>query len=308
MILYGYRKITSWRMKKLTLDIVWYFFIYAFLGWCTEVVYATSITGNFINRGFLNGPYCPIYGIGVIIVIYLLDPVKDNIAYMFFGSIFITSSIELVGGYVLEKIFHQKWWDYSDKPLNIGGYICLKFSLTWGLACLLVVDRIQPLVSLFVKLIPDTVGKILLVCFTFMFAIDLIETVKAILKLNKNLEVLDEIALKIRETSDNIGENLANRTITMVKKKDDLEESFEAKKEIFQERKENLAADFSEMREARQTAASYRAQILSDLRKSYKEHMKVNHFGQKRLMKAFPKLKSVNHKEALEKLKKNILN
>ncbi|HVI41432.1 MAG TPA: putative ABC transporter permease, partial [Anaerovoracaceae bacterium] len=118
------------------LNLTCYFIIYAFLGWCTEVVYAAAKTGQFVNRGFLNGPYCPIYGFGVLFVIYLLHPVIDNLLYIFLGSVLITSAIELAGGYILEEIFHQKWWDYSDMPLNIGGYICLFFSLMWGLACL----------------------------------------------------------------------------------------------------------------------------------------------------------------------------
>ena len=92
----------------MALNLLWYFIFYAFLGWCTEVVYAAVNTGHFTNRGFLNGPYCPIYGFGVLFVISLLYPVKDNLLYMFVGSVLITSTIEFTAGYVLEKIFHQK--------------------------------------------------------------------------------------------------------------------------------------------------------------------------------------------------------
>jgi uncharacterized membrane protein len=272
-------------INTMMINIMWYFFIYAFLGWCTEIVYAAAETGKFVNRGFLNGPACPIYGVGVLVVLYLLYPVKDNILYMFLGSILITSAIEFIGGFALEKVFHQKWWDYSDKPLNIGGYICPTFSLAWGLACLVVVDRIHPLIMSLVNWMPQTVSKILLAIVASLFIVDLIATVRVILKLNKKLEIIDDISLKIRETSDNIGENLANGAIALVQKKDDLEESFEARKAI-----------------------AHRKQAINELRKVNRELLEATPFGQKRLLKAFPGLKSIDHKDALETLRDFIRN
>ena len=113
-------------------NILWYFFIYAFLGWCLEVCFCSIQTGSFVNRGFLNGPVCPIYGFGMLIAGSSLAPVRDNLILLFFGGMVLASALELVGGWALKKLFHTTWWDYSDEPLNIGGYICLKFSLAWG--------------------------------------------------------------------------------------------------------------------------------------------------------------------------------
>ncbi|WP_298836200.1 putative ABC transporter permease [Clostridium sp.] len=290
-----------WRRNTLMLNILWYFLIYAFIGWCIEVIYAAVKTGKFVNRGFLNGPYCPIYGVGVIIVIYLLDPVKNNVFYMFLGSIFIASTIELIGGFALEKIFHQKWWNYDDMPFNICGYICPMFSLVWGLACLIVVDRIHPVIFSLVNWIPQMVSKVLLIIFAFLFIIDLIATVKSILKLNKRLEIIDGITLKIRETSNNIGENIAMGAIDIVKKKDNLEESFDIKKEI-------LKADLTEKKGEHKKALVHRKQALNDLHNANREILEATHFGEKRLLKAFSGLKSIEHKDALEKLRNSILN
>ena len=100
-------------------------------GWCTEVSYAALDRGIFVNRGFLNGPYCPIYGCGVVIVVAVLTPLKDNLLILFIGSFLLTSILEYITGYLLEKVFHNQWWDYSDKPFNIHGYVCLKFSIYW---------------------------------------------------------------------------------------------------------------------------------------------------------------------------------
>ena len=102
-------------------QLLWLFFIYAFLGWCTEVAYAALDTGKLVNRGFLNGPLCPIYGCGMAAVLTLLLPLQDNLLILFAGGMLLTTLIELVGGWALKTLFHTTWWDYSDKPFNLGG-------------------------------------------------------------------------------------------------------------------------------------------------------------------------------------------
>lgn len=101
------------------------FFVYGFLGWCTEVAYAAVKQGKFVNRGFLNGPICPVYGIGVGVVVQFLTPVENNLVLLYISSTILVTAIEGITGFLLEKIFHNKWWDYSDQPLNIGGYVTL---------------------------------------------------------------------------------------------------------------------------------------------------------------------------------------
>ena len=87
-------------------ELLWLFFIYAFFGWCIEVVFCGLNEGHFINRGFLNGPVCPIYGVGGVIVVLCLTPIKDNIFLLFVGSALLTSILELITGFALDKIFH----------------------------------------------------------------------------------------------------------------------------------------------------------------------------------------------------------
>lgn len=113
-------------------QMCWIFIIYAFVGWCCEVAFAAVKLGAFVNRGFLTGPVCPIYGFGMLIVATLLTPLAGNWLLLFLGAAILTSLLELVTGFVLEKFFHQKWWDYSGIRGNIGGYICPQFSLLWG--------------------------------------------------------------------------------------------------------------------------------------------------------------------------------
>ena len=84
------------------------------------------------------------YGVGVAVIVFCLSPLEDNVWLTFFAAVVLTSGLEWITGFVLEKLFHQRWWDYSELPFNIGGYICLKFSLAWGLACLLILKVILP--------------------------------------------------------------------------------------------------------------------------------------------------------------------
>lgn len=132
----------------------WYFFLYAFAGWAAEVLFAAFRHGRFVNRGFLCGPLCPIYGIGLVLVALLLEPLGNHWVQLFLVAAALTTGVELVAGYLMEKLFHHRWWDYSAMPLNIGGYVCLPFSLLWGAACVLIEKVVHPLVVRLVAWIP----------------------------------------------------------------------------------------------------------------------------------------------------------
>lgn len=192
-------------------DGCWFFFIYAFLGWCCEVVYAAAQHGVFVNRGFLNGPVCPIYGFGLCLVTAVLYPVRGNLALLFLGSVLLASALELAAGFLMEKLFHHRWWDDSNRPLNIGGYVCLLFSLLWGLACVLVVDVVHPIIARFVAAVPRSPGVVLLCVFGVTLLLDLAITVMNVRKLNRRLCALDEAAERMRGLSDGIGSGLAGR-------------------------------------------------------------------------------------------------
>ena len=134
-------------------EYLWYFVVYAFLGWCSEVIFATLKSGKFVNRGFLNGPVCPIYGFGAVLVIFCLTPIKENVLILFIGSTILTTLLEGFTGFILEKMFHTNWWDYSNEPFNFKGYVCARFSVLWGFACILIVDVFHPLIINLVHLL-----------------------------------------------------------------------------------------------------------------------------------------------------------
>ena len=205
----------------------WYFFIFAFLGWCAEVTYAAVRQRRFVNRGFLNGPVCPIYGFGIVIVAFLLQPMRETFVLLFVCSVVLTSALEWLTGFLLEKIFHSKWWDYSDKPLNIGGYICLQFSLLWGAACLIIVKWILPLTQRLVDWIPFGLSVALLIFFTVLLLSDCVATVFTVRGINRQLRGLSLLAEKLKSDSDKIGRAVSKNGIWLAEKQADMRLQYE---------------------------------------------------------------------------------
>lgn len=194
-----------------------FFFIYAFLGWIVEVVFAVLKSGKFVNRGFLNGPVCPIYGFGVVLILLILEPLKNNILVLFVCSVLLTSLLEFITGFVLEKVFHNKWWDYSTMPFNIKGYICLLFSIIWGLACVGIVLIIHPLIEMIVLKMTQPLLIVLISIFAVTILVDLTVTVIQVNKLNNKLAFLSgKVADAIKNQSDEIG-NVVSKTVIGVK-------------------------------------------------------------------------------------------
>ena len=313
----------------------WIFFIYAFLGWCTEVSYAALNTGRFVNRGFLNGPVCPIYGFGVVIVLACLTPLKKNFFFLFLGSVLLTSALEWITGFVLEKIFHQRWWDYSDKPFNLGGYICLQFSVAWGLACLFVVDILHPSIEFFIRVIPHPLGWALLGIFSLVMAVDLMATVRTISKINRQLGQIDELAAKIKDASNEFGENLADKVLDAAEERSDLKEDLDALVDALSDRREDLEEalargraqleeNLGEFREnlvelrgnllqrstdaqsQRQVRASALLRDLEEWKQSLQDLLDRDTFGQRRLLDAFPGMRSTDHRQSLEQLRRRL--
>ena len=277
-------------------ELLWIFIIYAFIGWCTEVSYAAVNRGIFVNRGFLNGPYCPIYGCGVVIVVAVLTPLKENLFFLFVGSFLLTSILEYITGFVLEKVFHNKWWDYSDKPYNIKGYICLKFSLFWGFACTFIVLILHPIIYGIIKIVPFLIGVIILTVVLVFFAIDCGITVATIMKFNERLKRMNEIAQRIHHLSDEVGENIYENVTEALEKKEKFEEEHEEQIVKIAEKKENIRLG-AEVRKIEGRME------IERLKEQYRNMLEEKINGHNRLMKAFPKMTSDNHNETLQRLK-----
>ena len=246
------------------------FFVYGFLGWCTEVAYAAAKQGKFVNRGFLNGPICPVYGIGVGVVVQFLTPVENNLVLLYISSTILVTVIEGITGFLLEKIFHNKWWDYSEQPLNIGGYVCVLFSLIWGVFCVLIVKIIHPLIYKVLTMIPLVLGIVVMACLAVGLLADLYVTASGILKMNRRLEAMEKIAAELKELSDKVGENIYENVME--------------------------GMEFREEKKAR----------IEELKVKYEEMAENRTKVGERLVKAFPKMQVGQHKEIFEELRERI--
>ncbi len=318
-------------------EYLWFFIIYAVGGWCLEVSYHVVTKGHFINRGFLNGPVCPIYGFGMLIVIICLLPLKDNKMIMFFGSIVLATLLELVTGFLLEKLFHERWWDYSKEPFNFHGYICLKFSIEWGIACLIVVDLVHTFFASIIKHFPRVPGIILLVVCLAIFAADCVATVITVRGFNNRLRLMNEVGARIRKLSDAMGEDITDATLHGIEKSQQVKEQIDDTKERLDERSaavrkdideksaefrkqlaegrekfSEVSADIKEQIEIKRTGsaeerAEKRAQAekeLAALRIRLEKLRAPQARGQRRLLRAFPEMNNARFTDEIELLKK----
>ena len=185
------------------------FFAYSFLGWCGEVAFAAIRQKRFVNRGFLNGPLCPIYGLGAVAMDAALRPFGPNLTIQLLGSMLLGSVLEYAAGFLLEKLFHEKWWDYSDQPHNLHGYICLKFSVVWAAAGAVTVRYLMPFSQRLFGLIPRPVGWVLLALLGALLLADLTVTVVSIVGLNRKLRNLEYVTSKLRQGSDKLGRDIS---------------------------------------------------------------------------------------------------
>ena len=279
---------------------LFYFLIYSFLGWCVEVCYATLNTKKFINRGFLNGPYCPIYGVGVMTIIYFVFPLKNNMLILFIASVALTSILEFLTGFILEKIFHYRWWDYSDKPFNFHGYICLEFSLIWGLAIVMVVKVFQKYVEAHALHTPATWEWIVIAVLYAVYLTDFIVTVAVIQGLNKKLTRLDKVRSDLRIVSDKLSDTLATTTIGTAQKVG--EGKVQATLAAAELRDATAAQREKSIEMLRIKRAELQAQF-EELSSSITNHTVV---GQGRIIKAFPKMQHRDYSELIQELKKRL--
>ncbi len=275
-------------------EMAGYFLVYSFLGWCLEVVYQAVKRGKVVNRGFLCGPVCPVYGFGVLAVFILTkSPLAERlgitgaslaqgndlagILILYVFGVLLATTVELLAGWLLDVLFHARWWDYSKEPFNFHGYICLCFSLIWGAAILFVVLILQPVIEMDSRLeIPPSVGWVILaVCYAIL-ALDLLVTVMIVAGFNKKLSELDKLQQELRRVSDGLSQKLGNDTLKVEKNVSKVKDQAELKRRDLQTR-------INEKKQELMNSDAF--------------------FGPKRLLKAFPDIRHRDYQDALNTLR-----
>ena len=192
-----------------TIEIYFLLFItYSILGWIIEVVGKFIELKRFVNRGFLIGPWCSIYGFGAILITLLLQKFTFNIAVLFVMSILVCGILEYLTSYLMEKLFKARWWDYSDRRFNINGRICLETMVPFGLLGCLLMYVINPFISGIISNVPKNILNPIAIVLFILFVMDNIASYSIITKLHlhTNKIVMDnteEITKKVREYVSN---------------------------------------------------------------------------------------------------------
>ncbi len=185
-----------------------FFFIYSFLGWVTEELFAAFKYGRFVNRGFLNGPMCPVYGISMFVIFNVLSDYSLQPFWQFIGAIGIVTVIEYVTGAFLRKVTGRRFWDYRDMPCNLNGYICLRYSIFWGILAVTAMWLVQPPIYILLLLLPKQILKVVLCSVGIVFAIDLIVTLAAALHLNLKGGMAENVASQANQVRKNMGKRI----------------------------------------------------------------------------------------------------
>ena len=192
-------------------QLLWIFFVYSFIGWCGEAAMAAVHRRKFVNRGFVSGPICPVYGAGAAAVAVFLPELKDQLFFLFLGGMIVTTFVEYLTGRILELIFHRKWWDYSDQRFNLDGYVCLKNSVVWGICSVLMICFFDPLLCRLLVLIPRLAGDILLWILGVLLVIDAVGSGVAVLGLKKKQSRITQITEELHKTSKVLENALTTR-------------------------------------------------------------------------------------------------
>lgn len=256
-------------MVELFLDCSLYLVIYSFLGWCCECVYCFIRSGKLVNRGFLYGPFCPIYGFGALSIIYALQGLPQRATVIFLGGMVVTSALEYVTSWAMELLFDAKWWDYSNQKWNINGRVCLLNSTLFGFLCVVLMFDLHPFVSSWLAPFNADFKAGFVAALLVYFAADFGVTLYHVLGINLRLDRLESLRHEIEEKYANV--------------------QLDAKLG-FAEFAENLRA----------------LDLGDELAERFQNMLKKNDFYERRLLSAFPDLRNKRHPEYLSVINRRI--
>lgn len=182
-------------------DLVWLFFLYSFIGWCIEVCYSAIRRRQFVNRGFVNSPLCPIYGFGNVLFAIFLPELTGNPFFLFLGGALLATVLEYATGMLMEKIFHKKLWDYSGIKHNLSGYVCVRYSLLWGVLAVITMLFTNPFLCNILRMIPHSVTMAVQWTAVILLTLDFITTAMTVLNMKISARRLEQLSEGMQHTS-----------------------------------------------------------------------------------------------------------
>lgn len=263
--------IISHRKVFIMYTYAWYhwltfFYIYCFFGWIFESTYVSLKERRFVNRGFLRLPLLPLYGTGAVMMLWVSLPVKNNLFLVYISGVIAATVLEYITGSTMERLFKMKYWDYSNQPFNIRGYICLSSSIAWGFLTIFMTEIVHKPIEEFVLHLNPVLEFALIGVISAAFAADTVQSVREALDLGRALEAMTkmkaeleeiqvQIALLKAETSQRMNE-LKEDTAQRVSELRNLKEDAVSKVSELKNLKDDAASKVSELKNLKDDAAS----------------------------------------------------
>lgn len=195
------------------------FFLASVAGYLAEVVYCSIVDKYFEwNRGFLFGPYVPIYGVGTLIIIGISQKYLHNVFLLFLLTVVACSVVEYLASWIMEKLFKVRWWDYSTQKFNINGRICLLNGIMFGFAGLFIVYAVHPLLAKIFSVIPQQLTIVAAILCALFFLVDLIVTIYTLISIRLTLEDIEEVKNDSQSMSTDDTERTRDKAIERIKK------------------------------------------------------------------------------------------
>lgn len=302
------------------------FLAYSFLGWTCETIYCSIGQRKFVNRGFLNGPLCPVYGFGAMAVLVFLRPIQNNIPMLFLCGMLVTSVIEYITGYLLEKLFATKWWDYSTYRFNIHGRVCLRNSLMFGALSVVAARVVDPVVRGAIYSLPFWASVSMSAVLLVILLVDLVLTVRTILDINSVLRQFHQLveqakldtAEYLRQSHQEFQQKLEQTTEQVKQSQQELHQRIDQHQLNVELGRMELMDYIEQVKAERaERRAEKREELLEKLESGQKEIARrmesriselaaKNRFFRKRLLDAFPNMRSIRYETGLDRLKEEI--
>lgn len=199
-------------MEYTAYELLWFFLVYAFLGWVAETVLAAAKRRRLINRGFLNLPLSPVYGLAAVLFSVFLPELRSAPFFLFLFGMVIATALELFTGVFLQKLTGERWWDYSNHRFQFEGYISLTYAIVWGISALLCIFVGNPILAALTDLIPRQIGDIILLASYILLAVDMTASFAALFQLGKSVREPSELSRLLRRLTDAL-DNAVTRAV-----------------------------------------------------------------------------------------------
>ena len=273
-----------------------FFYIYCFFGWIIESIYVSVCTGNWVNRGFMRGPVIPIYGTGAVIVIFAVIPFRTSPILVFIVGTVAASILEFVTGFVMERIYKVRYWDYSDKPFNLCGYICLFNSLCWGVLSILLIYLVHSWVEKGVLFLNDMVLLSIDSGISSLFIVDLFNSSTTAVELKRMLAN----SQKLKDDLMNIHNKMIEFNTAIANGKEKMDELKQMSlQELYISARDNMSNIASDKDSPELQNLKNKLDLLKD---KYYKRMLAEDKAKFKLLKNNPKAVSYKYKESLREI------